>query len=117
MIDFEKHPDWSVIFDRNLDPERIVAELEIQLNAKINRGEDQHGDHVPKNFYEFLLATGSDKLSEIILKEPEKLPRSVHGSLLEQLRNYMYIGGMPECVKSWAQTKSMADVFDIQSDL
>ena len=167
VVDFEKHPDWRGIFELNLDPVRIVSELEILLNSKISAGndllffdeiqaapkaimslryfyEEMPGLHViaagsllefamkdisfpvgrisflnmsPMNFYEFLEATGKNKLSEIILCGPEKLPDTVHSMLLENLRQYMFIGGMPECVERWRNSQSMADVFEIQSDL
>ena len=40
IVDFEKHPDWQGIFEKNLDPVRIVSELEILSNTKISKGED-----------------------------------------------------------------------------
>jgi predicted AAA+ superfamily ATPase len=167
IVNFEKHPEWHRIFDLNLDPFRIISELEIILNSKISPGEDLlffdeiqdvpgaimalryfyedfPGLHViaagsllefamkniscpvgrvqimnmtPMNFYEFLKATGKDKAAEIILSEPEKLPETLHNLLLESLRQYMFIGGMPECVEVWRKSPSMVDVFAIQSDL
>ena len=166
-VDFEKHPDWHGIFGRNLDPFRIVSELEILLNAKIAAGtdllffdevqaapkaimalryfyEEMPGLHViaagsllefamkdisfpvgrvnlasmtPMNFYEFLKACQKDNLAEIILSEPEKLPDSIHSALLYSLKEYMYIGGMPQCVNIWREIRSTAEVFNIQNDL
>ena len=70
-VDFEKHPDWHVIFEKNLDPKRIIAELEILLNAKIAAGSLLEFamkdisfpvgrvnlmDMAPMNFYEILKA-------------------------------------------------------------
>ena len=40
VVDFEKHPEWIAVFDRNLDPLRIVSELEILLSEKITSGDD-----------------------------------------------------------------------------
>jgi len=167
LVDFEKHPDWFGIFEKNLDTRRIISELEILLNTKITPGKDLlffdeiqaspkaimslryfHEDlpemHViaagsllefamkdisfpvgrvqimnmtPMNFYEFLKATDKDKAAEIICAEPAKLSESLHNMLLESLRQYMYIGGMPECVEVWRNSNSMADVFEIQSNL
>jgi uncharacterized protein len=36
---------------------------------------------------------------------------------LDNLRESMYIGGMLQCVNVWRETRSMADVFNIQNDL
>lgn len=40
LVDLEKHPDWHSVFDRNLDPDRILAELELLLNKSIRPGND-----------------------------------------------------------------------------
>ena len=40
VVDFEKHPDWYRIFEKNLVPARIINELEILLNEKISPGND-----------------------------------------------------------------------------
>ncbi|MFH1295714.1 MAG: AAA family ATPase [Bacteroidota bacterium] len=167
VVDLEKHPDWHGIFEKNLDPGRIISELEILLNSKITPGQDllfldeiqavpraimslryfyenlpelhviaagslldfamkeirfpvgrvQIRNMSPMNFYEVLLATGKDQAAGLILSEPEKLPDPIHSMLLESLKQYMFVGGMPECVKSWCNSQSMADVFEIQSDL
>lgn len=65
---------------------------------------------------EFLNATGKDKLSEVIISKPEKLPEPIHSLLLESLRQFMFIGGMPACVEVWRNSNSMADVFEVQSE-
>lgn len=167
IVDFEKHPDWIGVFEKNLDPIRIISEFEILLNTKITPGSDllffdeiqaspkaimslrYFYEELPKlhviaagsllefamkdisfpvgrvqimkmgpmNFYEFLKAVGKDQAAEIILANPEKLSDSIHTMLLDSLRQYMYLGGMPECVKIWQGTNSMAEVFDVQKDL
>jgi predicted AAA+ superfamily ATPase len=167
LIDFEKHPDWHSIFDKNLDPVRIVSELEILLNERITPGNDllffdeiqaapraltslryfyeelpalhviaagsllefaikdisfpvgrvQIMNMYPMNFYEFLKATGRDQAAEIIYSKPEKLPDTIHQMLLDTLRQYMFTGGMPECVFVWCDSHSMTEVFEVQSHL
>ncbi len=71
----------------------------------------------PMNFYEFLRATGKDKLAEIILAKPEKLSDLIHSTILDNLRQYMFIGGMPACVEAWRKRTSLVEVFEIQQDL
>jgi len=71
----------------------------------------------PMNFIEFLKASGKDKAAELIQSKPNELPAPIHEMLLESLRQYMFVGGMPECVKIWQSTQSMVDVFNIQTDL
>jgi uncharacterized protein len=51
------------------------------------------------------------------LSEPEELPEALHNLLIESLRQYMFVGGMPECVEVWRTTNSLTKVFDSQSNL
>jgi len=69
------------------------------------------------SFYEFLKATGNDIAADLIYGEPKQLSESVHNMLNDEIRKYFFIGGMPECVKTYIETKSLAEVFEIQSDL
>ena len=39
-VDFEKHPEWIGVFEKNLDPVRIISELELLLNSTINTATD-----------------------------------------------------------------------------
>ncbi|MBI4647241.1 MAG: ATP-binding protein [Bacteroidia bacterium] len=80
-------------------------------------GRVQLYDMHPMNFYEFLLATGKEIAAQTIINKPVKLSDTVHEMLIEEIRKYFFIGGMPECVKTYAETKSITRVFDIQSDL
>lgn len=71
----------------------------------------------PMSFYEFLKATGKGIAADLISEKPKKLSEPIHLMLNEELRKYFFIGGMPECVKTYADTNSMTDVFEIQTDL
>ncbi|MGM9675061.1 MAG: ATP-binding protein [Bacteroidaceae bacterium] len=55
----------------------------------------------PMTFYEFLLANGRERLAESlrILKWEDLLIH--HESLVEYLRQYYFVGGMPEAVSTW----------------
>ena len=80
-------------------------------------GRVQFLDMFPMSFPEFLLATGKDVATEVVLAEPKPQPESVHCMLLAELRRYLFVGGMPECVKAYADTGSMRDAFDVQAEL
>ena len=60
----------------------------------------------PMTFDEFLLANGQNLLLEArnqaSIENP--LPEALHNKLVEQLRIYMLVGGMPEAVKTWVET-------------
>jgi len=71
----------------------------------------------PMNFYEFLKAAGKDLMAELIINKPKELPESTHNAINEELRKYFFVGGMPECVRTYIETNSFTEVFEIQSDL
>lgn len=71
----------------------------------------------PMNFHEFLLATGRDFAADIVISEPVLLSGRVHNVILDELRKYFFVGGMPECVKTFAGGNSIAGVMEIQTDL
>ncbi len=71
----------------------------------------------PMSFYEFLKASGKEIAADIIMDTPKQLSDSVHLMLIDELRKYFFIGGMPECVKNYIETNSLQEVFEIQSDL
>jgi predicted AAA+ superfamily ATPase len=60
----------------------------------------------PFSFNEFLSATGYEMWVKIINEaSPEKpVSESVHGKIIEQLKNFLIIGGMPEVVAEFAKT-------------
>ncbi len=71
----------------------------------------------PLCFAEFLLAAGKTVAAQSILAPPEKLPDAVHNMLLGELRRYLFIGGMPECVNAALENDKVRDAFVVQADL
>ncbi len=66
----------------------------------------------PMTFEEFLLATGKAMLADFIrnFSLAEDVPDSVHADLLSLVKTYLVVGGMPEAVAAFAETKSYRDV-------
>ena len=71
----------------------------------------------PMNFDEFLNATDSDLYKYLEKTPPAEILKIQHDKLIEQYRNYLIIGGMPDCVSSWIQDKNSGTVLQIQKDL
>ncbi len=71
----------------------------------------------PMNFVEYLWAIDKRKLSDIICQKPGKVSEVVHNMLIEELRNYFFIGGMPETVKVYLKSKSIYECFDVHKEL
>lgn len=71
----------------------------------------------PMSFQEFLVATGNEPAAQLIAESPKEFSAGIHHMLAAELKKYFFIGGMPECVKAYAETKSLNEVFAIQADL
>jgi len=71
----------------------------------------------PMTFYEYLLAVGKDQMAEYVLKSPADVDVKIQKMILAELRNYFFIGGMPECVKTYRDYGSMAETFKVQSEI
>lgn len=73
----------------------------------------------PMNFEEFLLAT-ERKLQCEYLHEwqlDQKIPPSMHDLLCGAVQEYVLVGGMPEAVNNWCETKSFLSISQTQNDL
>ena len=72
----------------------------------------------PMNFYEFLLAQ-NPMLAERMKEEPfsDNVWRSFRMQLEEMYRDFHIVGGMPEVVQSWIDTKSIDNVEKIQTQI
>ena len=71
----------------------------------------------PMNFVEYLWAIDKKMLADIVCQKPEKVSGPVHNTLMEELRNYFFIGGMPETVKVYLKTRSIYECFGVHKEL
>lgn len=71
----------------------------------------------PLNFEEFLLATGRGSLCKLLDEGDKTLISSFRGSYIDALKEYYYVGGMPEAVSDFAEQKDYDSVRLIQRNL
>lgn len=74
----------------------------------------------PMDMEEFLMALGEHMLIEQIKDGFEKnapLPSALHESAMQLYREYLVVGGMPECVMQYANTKDYILVRHIQDNI
>jgi hypothetical protein len=166
-VDFEENRDFIQLFEGDLNPQRICAELELRKGVDIIEGktllffdeiqvcpraimalryfyEKMPELHViaagsllefafseisfpvgriqtleihPMNFSEFLLALDYKKAAKVCNEQVIELPESTHHFLLEQLRIFWLVGGMPECIKEYVRTKSLKKATEVQDEI
>lgn len=71
----------------------------------------------PMTFTEFLLALNRPQLRDAILSADWPLLHTLHHLLIEMLRQYYFVGGMPEAVSKWAETSDPKAVRQVQNDI
>ncbi len=169
IIDFERNRAVHSIFEKDLNPLKMIQELEIFAGQKITPGktllffdeiqaceralmmlryiyEEIPELHVvaagsllefamssisfpvgrvtfewmrPMTFREFLLASGKEMLIKKLpsIFEPEAVSTILHHSVMEELRRYLIVGGMPEAVKRYLATNSLTTVKKVHDDI
>lgn len=73
----------------------------------------------PMTFFEFLDAVGETRYRRLLeeLDELEPIPLPFHEDLIDLLRKYYFVGGMPEAVKYYAKTGIASEVRAIQKEI
>lgn len=77
-------------------------------------------DLYPLSFSEFLNAIGKEKIVEYLSKindANDAIPDPLHEELLQYLKQYMIVGGMPEAVLEFINVKDYSAVRKIQQDI
>lgn len=68
----------------------------------------------PLSFREFLMATNKERFAELLEKQDFGMIASFKQTYVDALKQYYFVGGMPEAVQSFAEDKDFNEVRDIQ---
>lgn len=71
----------------------------------------------PMLFTEFLAALGEEGLAQALLKKDWEVLSIFHEKLIENLRYYFFVGGMPEAVAVFSQTREWKQVRKVQTQV
>ncbi|MFW6161773.1 MAG: ATP-binding protein [Planctomycetota bacterium] len=71
----------------------------------------------PMTFEEYLRAVGHEPALGIVQDAPRPLSASEHRVLLDQVRTYCFVGGMPESVAAYVRTQSLQEAFAVHREL
>ncbi len=167
---FEEDSGLDLFFQRDLNPDRILAEISIYMNREIQPGTDlvifdeiqvsnralnslkyfaeQRSDvHIaaagsligvklsgpgsfpvgkvnfsylyPLTFLEFLDARGESRYRKLIENIDALVPlnEAFHSHLIDLLRSYYFVGGMPEAVRHFAETGNGRETREIHAEI
>ena len=107
---FEKMPNVPIIAAGSL--------LDFALDdIQFPVGRVQFAELYPMSFTEYIEALGNGPLAEALRSAPQALPDAIHVKLLDEVRTYSLVGGLPECVQARVDGGSLLDIRGIQNDL
>lgn len=71
----------------------------------------------PLSYLEFLDAVGEEALADLLRRRDWPLIAAFRDRLIAALKQYYYVGGMPECVSSFVRERDFAQVRALQNSL
>ena len=71
----------------------------------------------PMTFDEFLIANGHDMLADCLKALDKEMLAPHHETLVEYLRQYYFVGGMPEAVLTWIETHDPSATRKVQQSI
>lgn len=74
-------------------------------------------DLYPLTFQEFLCALGEERFVEILRGKDTDMVTMFRSKYIDRLREYYFVGGMPEVVQTYVDTKDFNQVREIQKNL
>lgn len=107
----ENAPQYHIIAAGSLLGMGLHAQLSFPV-GKVN-----FLDLRPLSFFEFLRANDEELLTASLLERDWKSVAIFHDKLVEYLRIYLYVGGMPEVVDTYLQTKDFTAVRSVQREI
>jgi predicted AAA+ superfamily ATPase len=104
-------------------PEYHVAVAGSQLGIALHAGTSfpvgkvDMIDLYPMNFEEFLLAMDENRLLQFLQTKDRTSLRALRNRYIELLRQYYFVGGMPEAVSSYRENRNILNVRRIQETI
>lgn len=90
-----------------------LISLKMNVDNIVIPSEEEHIEMFPMDFEEFLWAMGDETTVPYLkecFQEVKPLGQAVHRRVMNDFRQYMLVGGMPQAVDVYRKTKSFEDV-------
>ena len=108
---YENSPDYHIIAGGSL------LGISDRKGSSFPVGKVDFHELYPLNFCEFLEAIGESELASTLISCDWKLITVFKSKLIDYLRKYYYVGGMPECVVAYNEDRSYDVVRKIQNNI
>jgi len=108
---YENEPDYHIVAAGSL----LGVTLHRQISFPV--GKVEFLDLYPLNFIEFLKALKQDSLLSLLESSDVELIKSFKSKYIDYLKQYYFIGGMPEAVQSFVLNNDFSEVRNIQKNI
>ena len=108
---YENAPEYAIVAAGSL--------LGVAMHKKTSFpvGKVDFMDLYPLNFQEFLCALGEERYVDILQGKDTDMVNTFKDKYIDRLREYYYVGGMPEVVQTYVDTKNFKKVRELQKNL
>lgn len=108
---YENAPEYAIVAAGSL--------LGVAMHKKTSFpvGKVDFMDLYPLNFQEFLCALGEERYVDILQGKDTDMVNTFKDKYIDRLREYYYVGGMPEVVQTYVDTRSFKKVRELQKNL
>ena len=110
---YEQAPDYHIIAAGSL------LGISVGKQSSFPAGKVNFMYMYPMSLTEYLTASGDGLLADelINIQTVEALPKVLHEKLLNQLKMYLYLGGMPEVLQDYLDKEDISSVRKIQIEI
>lgn len=111
-----------LVADRRYDYIETGSLISIKKNVEniLIPSEERHLNMYPMDFEEFLWAMGNNNLMNLIKKcfeEKKPLGQLIHRQAMDYFKQYLIVGGMPQAVEKYINTKDFKEVDTVKRDI
>ena len=111
-----------LVADRRYDYIETGSLISIKKNVEniLIPSEERHLYMYPMDFEEFLWAMGNNNLMNLIKKcfeDKKPLGQLMHRKAMDYFKQYLIVGGMPQAVEKYINTKDFKEVDKIKMDI
>lgn len=91
--------------------------ISLHHNVSYPVGKVNEIDMYPMSYGEFLLAKGEKQCYKLLEEKNFEITNLLHEKYVDLLRQYYYVGGMPEAVKEYIESGALKEVRRIQKEI
>ena len=108
---YEEAPEYYIVCAGSL----LGVKIHNGVSFPVGKVKELH--LYPMDFSEYLTAMKEERLAQAISNPQDPLLKDLRDNYIENLKNYYYVGGMPECVQAFSLRRDYSEIREIQNSI